>query len=251
MARRLSALLGIGLLAGCSFVMEEKTSPELDNIKLAESRIALGLAYLNENQWERARYNLETAVQIAPLYPRSRLSFAHYLQKVGEFEQAELQYIAALKHSPKEGDVQNNYGVFLCRQSRFSEAQRAFARAIALPFYYKLSASYENAALCSLKSGQIEDAKKWFKKALAHEPNRLLSSVQLANMEVEDLQLNEARARLTQLHKQYGYQANTLLIMIMLESKAQRVNEVEKYAHLLALRFPESKEHRQYLANEY
>lgn len=251
MKRRLSALLIMGILAGCVTVTDGKDKLKFDNIQLAESRIALGLAYLNEGQWERARYNLETAVQAAPEYHRSRISFAHYLEEVGEISQAQAQYKAAIRYSPENGDVQNNYGVFLCRQSRFTQAQRAFANAVKLPFYYRLSSSYENAALCAFKEGKKEEAKMWFEKAVAHEPNRPVSTIALANMEVADNQLNEARSRLSHLHKQYDYGSSSLFIMIVLENKAKRANEVEKYAHLLASRFPQSKEYRQYLANEY
>lgn len=251
MARMFVSLLMIGLLAGCVTVQDQNSRVKFDEIQIADSRIALGFAYLNEGQWEKARQNFEIAVQVAPKYHYSRVSFAHYLQKVDENEQAEQQYKTALRYSPTNGDLLNNYGVFLCQQDRYDEAQRAFAKAIVQPNYYALSGSYENAALCALKIGDKDEAKVWFKKAIAHQPNRPLATVWLANLELADNQLNEARLRLFHLHKQYGYRPNTLLTMIEIESKAKRPNEVDKYASLLAKRFPESTEYRQYLANEY
>ncbi|WP_407332361.1 type IV pilus biogenesis/stability protein PilW [Enterovibrio sp. 27052020O] len=251
MARTLSTLLLMGLLAGCVTVTDKQSNVKFDSIDAAESRIALGIAYLNAGQWERARQNLEMAVQFAPTYYRSLISFAHYLQQVEEFDQAEQQYITALRHSPKNGDVQNNYGVFLCRQERYDEAQKAFAKAIAQPYYYKLSGSFENAALCALKAGDTESAKLWFAKAIDHEPNRPLSSVQLARLEIKDNQLNDARLRLFKFHKRYGYRPGSLYTLIELENKAERPSEVARYASLLARQYPESNEYRQYLANEY
>ncbi|MDD1792720.1 type IV pilus biogenesis/stability protein PilW [Enterovibrio makurazakiensis] len=251
MARTLSTLLLMGLLAGCVTVTDKQSNVKFDSIQAAESRISLGIAYLNAGQWERARQNLEMAVQFAPKYYRSLISFAHYLEKVEEFDQAEQQYITALRYSPKNGDVQNNYGVFLCRQERYSEAQKAFAKAIDQPYYYKMSGSFENAALCALKAGERQQAKIWFEKAIDHEPNRPLSSVQLARLEVEDSELNDARIRLFKFHKRYGYRPNSLLTLIELESKAERPNEVTRYANVLARQFPKSNEYRQYLENEY
>lgn len=251
MARMLSTTILIGLLVGCVTVTDDNLNVKFDKIQIAESRIELGLAYLEEGQWERARHHLETAVQIAPKYYRSRLSFAHYLQAVGEEQQAELQYKMALRHSPKNGDVYNNYGVFLCREARFDDAQRAFAQAIVQPQYYSLSATYENAALCALKAGDKNDAKVWFKKAIAHEPNRPIATLKLAELETAENEFDEARSRLFALHKRYGYQPDTLLALIEVESKAKQPISVEKYANLLAKRFPKSKQYRQYLANEY
>ena len=221
--------LSLGLtFSGCVTVTENEMAEHADSVEVAESRISLGLAYLNAQQWERARQNLEQAVQFAPKYYRSRIALAYYLQKVGENDQAEAQYKTALKFSPKNGDVQNNYGVFLCRQNRFNEAQQAFSRAIEQPYYYKLSASYENAALCALKAQDSIDAKVWFEKALAHEPNRPVSILQLANMEVADGEFNDARIRLFLFHKRFGYRPDTLLTMIELEDKAGRPEESEK-----------------------
>lgn len=251
MARMFLAFLFIGLIAGCVTVNESPSSQQIDPIDVSESRIALGLAYLKTEQWERARQNLEQAVQFAPKYYRARIALAYYLQEVDEDNQAEVQYKEALQLSPENGDVQNNYGVFLCKTGRFLEAQRAFQRAIDQPYYYKLSVSYENAALCALKAQDLQNAKRWFKKALDHEPNRPLSTMQLANMEVADGDYNDARTRLFLFHKRHGYQPDTLLTLIELENKAGRPEESEKYAGLLALQFPESRKYNQYLENEY
>lgn len=251
MAGKLITLLLMGLLAGCVTVTEKQNNTKFDSIDASEARISLGLAYLKAGQWERSRQHLEQAVQFAPTYYRALISLAHYLQEVGEYEQAEQQYQTALRHSPNNGDVQNNFGVFLCRQMRYDEAQQAFAQAIALPYYYKLSGSFENAALCALKAGDRKRAKVWFAKAVDHEPNRPLSSIHLARIEVEENQLQDARLRLFHFHQRYGYQPASLLMLIELENKAERPQDAERYASLLADKFPTSKEYRQYLTNEY
>lgn len=251
MTRMVFIFLLISGLSGCVTVSTSPSQQKQDPYKASESRISLGLAYLKAGQWERARQNLEQAVQFAPKYYRARISLAYYLQTVGEDKQAETHYRQALKESPLNGDVQNNYGVFLCRQARFSEAQRAFKKAIEKPHYYKLAASYENAALCALKEKDRSNAKRWFAKALDHEPNRLMSTVQLANMEVADGDYKDARLRLHSFHKRYGYRPDTLLTLAELEDKAGRPEKSEKYAGLLALQFPESREYKQYLENEY
>ncbi|PKF50871.1 type IV pilus biogenesis/stability protein PilW [Enterovibrio nigricans] len=251
MARTLISLLLMGLLAGCVTVTDEKTQANFDNIQAAESRISLGLAYLKDGNWLRARENLEMAVQFAPRYDRALITFAHYLQEVGEFEQAEAQYKAALRYSPKNGDAHNNYGVFLCKQARFDEAQEAFEDAIAQPNYYKLADSYENAALCALKADDNLDAKQLFQKAIDHEPNRPVSSLRLAQLEIEEGELVQAKLRLFHFHKRYGYQPSSLLAMVKLETLAQQPSEAVRYARILEKKFPESNEYRQYLANEY
>ncbi|RXJ73176.1 type IV pilus biogenesis/stability protein PilW [Veronia nyctiphanis] len=241
----------MAVLTGCVTVTEEKSPSGSDTIQKAESRIALGLGYLKAGQWQSARRNIELAVQYAPKYYRSLMSYAYLLEEMDELDAAEKQYKKALRYSPKNGDVQNNYGVFLCRLERYDEAQAAFANAIAQPYYYKTSGSYENAALCALKFGDMQLARESFEKALSHEPNRPLSTLQLAKLELEDGEYNEARSRLFYFHKRYGYRADSLYLLIKLESAQGHNMEVARYAEVLAGQYPESKEYRLYLANEY
>lgn len=241
----------ITLLTGCTTVTEQKNNADFDNIRAAEARITLGLGYLENGNWQRARENLELALQYAPNHYRSLITMAYYLQQVEENEQAETLYKKALREAPRNGDVLNNYGVFLCKHGRYDEAQGAFQRAIEQPYYYLVSASYENAAYCELKSGQRDKAKEKFAKAVDHEPNRVRSSLQLAKMEIEDGELEQARFRLFNFHKRYGYRPFGLLLLVKLESSAGRDDEVGRYGELLASKFPESKEYRLYLENEY
>ncbi|MFD2179473.1 type IV pilus biogenesis/stability protein PilW [Veronia pacifica] len=248
---RVYLILIISVLTGCVTVKEEQNKPEFDNIQAAESRISLGLGYLKAGEWQQGRQNIELALKHAPTYYRSLLTYAYLLQKTGDIKLAEKQYKKALRYSPKNGDVQNNYGVFLCRYKRYDEAQAAFAKAIAQPYYYKTSGSYENAALCAMKAGDVAKAKEMFDKALKHEPNRVVSTLQLVRLELKDGEYNQARSRLFYFHKRYGYRADSLYLTIKLESAQDRLLEVEKYAKVLASQYPESKEYRLYLANEY
>ena len=47
--------------------------------------------------------------------------------------------------------LQNNYGVFLCRQKKYTEAIIHFLLATKDPAYLHVSDAYQNAAHCALK----------------------------------------------------------------------------------------------------
>ncbi|WP_299015774.1 type IV pilus biogenesis/stability protein PilW [uncultured Photobacterium sp.] len=239
------------LLIGCVTVDEAGNKKEFDNIEASEARISLGLNYLESGQWQRARDNLELALKYAPDYYRAQNAMAYYYQRVDEPKQAEAMYKQALRDSPKNGDVRNNYGVFLCRQERYNEAIASFEKAIKQPYYYLTSASYENAGLCSLKSGDTEKALGYFEKALAYDPYRPKSMLQLAQLEIDSQNLKDARVMLSKFNKRYGYKADSLWLLIRLENQAGRPTQVEKYAALLKEQFPESQLYKKYLANEY
>ncbi len=251
MLRWSAILLFFGLLSGCVTVSEDETGDSFDNVQAAEARVTLGLNYMQQGQWQRARENLELAMQYAPDYYRSLIGMAYYLQNVGSDDEAEGLYKKALRYSPDNGDVLNNYGVFLCRKERYDDAQNAFSKAIKQPYYYQVAASYENAAFCELKAGNRETAIYKFEKALANEPTRPKTLLQLADIKIEDDKYNQARLHLFAFNKRYGYQPTSLLMLIQLEAKAGRQIEVDRYGELLATMYPDSEQYQRYIANDY
>lgn len=215
------ALLTVSLLvsAGCVTVNESDEMTDAEIIRAAEARVTLGLSYLNAGNMIKARENLELAVRYAPDYYRSQTSLAYYYQQVDENELAEKAYKRALRSSSKNGNVLNNYGVFLCKNGRYEEAQQKFTQAIDQPYYYLVSASYENAAMCALGSGDKVTAKTYFERSLAHDPNRVRSTLQLAKLNIDEGNYSEPRIALFKFTKKYGYKPVSLSLLIELEKK--------------------------------
>ncbi|ENM3913861.1 type IV pilus biogenesis/stability protein PilW [Vibrio cholerae] len=230
-------VFGLGLiiaLAGCVTVTETAgNATQSDPTEMAESRIALGLGYLENGSMIKARENLEKALQHAPDYYRSQLSMAHYYEAVGENDSARKMYRTALSKHPKNGNVLNNFGTFLCKQGEYDTADQYFRRAVEQPYYYLISASYENAGLCALKAGKTDNAREYFKRAIDHDPNRLLSILQLTKMEIEAGDYTPARLRLMDLNQRYGYQKASLKLLIELEKRAGNSALEQKYQTLL------------------
>ncbi|HDG1636517.1 TPA: type IV pilus biogenesis/stability protein PilW [Vibrio cholerae] len=230
-------VFGLGLiiaLAGCVTVTETAgNATQSDPTEMAEARIALGLGYLENGSMIKARENLEKALQHAPDYYRSQLSMAHYYEAVGENDSARTMYRTALSKHPKNGNVLNNFGTFLCKQGEYDTADQYFRRAVEQPYYYLISASYENAGLCALKAGKTDNAREYFKRAIDHDPNRLLSILQLTKMEIEAGDYTPARLRLMDLNQRYGYQKASLTLLIELEKRAGNSALEQKYQTLL------------------
>ncbi|MDH5928507.1 type IV pilus biogenesis/stability protein PilW [Vibrio lentus] len=223
------ALLASFSLVGCVSVTEGPPKIESDPIAMSESRIELGLGYMGQGNMVRARENLELAVKHAPSYYRARLSMAHYFERVGEIDEARVTYQKALRLDSKNGNVLNNYGTFLCKQGEYEQADRYFNQAIDQPYYYLVSASYENAAFCAFKAGEVEQARYYFTRAIDHDPNRVKSILQLSKIEVNTEDYNDARLRLFKFHQRYGYQVPSLQILIELEKKAGNSALQQKY----------------------
>ena len=236
--------MNMRVILGCAVVLLSAcaSSPDLEsnNIRAADARISLGLNYLFRENWLKAKENLEIALKYAPNYYRSLNSIAYYYQLVGEKELAEKHYKKALQQSPRNGDVLNNYGVFLCELGSYKQADELFNRAIKQPDYYKVAESYENAALCSLKKGEKEKAAYYFKRSLDYEPYQLLVMFELARLEFEMGKLGKAKDRLIKIHSKFGYQKQSLMLLINIEAQLNRSEIAEKYSAILKRMYPDS-----------
>lgn len=227
--RSLSFILSL-MLVGCVTVdATNQSDPSFNPTERAEARIALGIGYLEQGNMVKARENLEKALDHSPNYYRAQLSMAHYFEKVGETQSAERMYKTALKQHPRNGNVLNNFGTFLCKQGDYSSADKYFNAAIDQPYYYLISGSYENAAMCALKAGNNEQAKYYFTRTLDHDPYRANSILHLAKLEIEDGEYTQARIRLMKFHQSYGLQKPSLKLLINLEEQAGNPSLQQQY----------------------
>jgi type IV pilus assembly protein PilF len=226
-------LFWIALLPACSSVYQPEPRKTQDPVTMAEARIKLGVGYLQQQQFIKARQNFEKALGHAPNYYRSQLSMAYYYEKVGNSSKAASHYDRALRDNPHNGNVMNNYGTFLCKQGDYEKADQLFTRAINQPYYYLVSASYENAGICALKNKKLDKAQQYFQKAIAHQPLRPKSTLQLAAIEIQQQNYTQARVRLLQFHQRYGYTYSSLQLAVDLENKAGNQALEKKYRALL------------------
>lgn len=223
-------LLSQFALVGCVTVKEDGSPVVKANpVAMAESRIALGLGYLDGGNMIRAHDNLQQALNHAPQYYRAQLSMAHYYETVGEDIKAEQMYKRSLRQHTKNGNVLNNYGTFLCKRGDFEKADQMFNRAIEQPYYYLIPASYENAAFCALKSQDKDKARYYFTRAINHDPHRPKSILQLAKIEIDSGDYTEARIRLMRFNQMYGVKKPSLQLMIQLERAAGNEALEKKY----------------------
>ncbi|MGP8305233.1 type IV pilus biogenesis/stability protein PilW [Vibrio sp. YIC-376] len=200
-----------------------------DPVAMAESRIALGLGYLESGSTIRAHDNLQQALTHAPQYYRAQLSMAHYYETVGEDSKAEDMYKRSLRQHTKNGNVLNNYGTFLCKRGQFQQADKMFNRAIEQPYYYLIPASFENAAFCALKSKDTDKAKYYFTRAIDHDPHRPKSILQLAKLEIDAGEYTDARIRLMRFNQMYGVNKPALQLMFELERAAGNESLEQRY----------------------
>ncbi|NLS14084.1 type IV pilus biogenesis/stability protein PilW [Vibrio sp. SM6] len=223
------------LLTGCVTITDKgrtegkRVAVKANPIEKAQSRITLGLAYLEQGDKIRALENFQKAYQHAPSYYRAQLTLAHYYELVGNNQRAQTFYSQAMATHRTNGDVLHLYATYLCKQGNYREADTLFNRAIALPNYVGIADSYENAGFCALKSGNSQRAQHYFARTLDYDANRPNSLLQLAKLEIDDDLLVQARARLMQFNQIYGARKSSLKLLVTLETQAGNISLAQRY----------------------
>lgn len=134
-------------LAGC---VSSQIDPEFNRSEALKARINLALAYLEQQDYPKAKENIDKAIahDIKDYLPYSVL--AYYYQQTGDVANSQKAYQKALKLSQNRPDVLNNYGTFLCKQGQFQQAYSQFEQALQSKHaYYNQADTLENIILCA------------------------------------------------------------------------------------------------------
>ncbi|MFI8416606.1 type IV pilus biogenesis/stability protein PilW [Serratia sp. NPDC078593] len=242
---RWGCLLVASLLVGCA-----SSSPESD-AAAGQTRLQLGLAYLQQGDLDAARQNLQKALDAAPHDYRPLLGMALYEQRTGNHAAAEQRYQRALKLAPGNGTVLNNYGAFLCSLGQYVAAQQQFSAAVLAPEYGQVADSLENAGYCFLKAGQNDEARRLLSRALKVNPDKGLPLLAEAEKQFGAGKRAQSQLMLDVYQHVLPASADSLWLQIRFAALAGRQDSVQRYGRQLARSFPQSKQYQQFLANEY
>ncbi|CAH0532863.1 Beta-barrel assembly-enhancing protease [Vibrio stylophorae] len=248
---RVLLLLSSLLLGACQSTGVDELPGGFDKMSAAENRIKLGLGYIEKGNMQRAYEHLRMAVTYAPDYYRAQLSLAYYYQLVEDNERAEITFNQALRDNPDNGDVLNNYGVFLCKNKDYKRSVDLFLRATQQPYYYQVASSFENAAMCSALDGNQKAAEEYYQRALDYDPKRDTSAFPYAEMLIEQKRYEDARQVLNRFARRSKVTPEVLWLFIRIEYLDNNPEQLEYYGDLLMDHFPESQQFKKYLAHEY
>jgi len=254
--RVILSIILVSLLSACVTKNYENNDdkPVIENSstnnEIAMTRISLGLGYLKMGNTTQAKLNLEKAKRFAPKLTQVYTAFAHYYDTVEEPEKAITSYKKALSLDNKDADTLNNYGVFLCRQQRYVEAEKQILRAIDIPSYLLVSQSYKNLALCQLKANNFDKAKLYFEKSIAHNPNNASTLLEMVRLQYAFGEYQKAQTFLRKYEKaSRRFNANALALAYKVYEKQHNRRVAKNYGAMLVKMFPNSYEAKQYILN--
>ncbi len=158
---RLGAIVLFISLSACTGVAK-------DDHKASEYNSELGVRYLQQGRLKLADEKLRKALVQNPNSAQSNHYFALLQQRLGLNNQADSHFQKAIKITPKDPELRNNYGSFLCKTGKPQAAVSQFLEAIKNPLYSTPEFAYTNAGICLRKASNDNNiqAEKYFLLAL-------------------------------------------------------------------------------------
>jgi type IV pilus assembly protein PilF len=241
-SRRLPWLLAAALVtAGCGGAPPRSASPSAGGAASpAEIQVGLAQGYLRQGRLDIAMARANRALELDPRLPSAHTVAAIIYQRVGDEEAAARHYARAVELAPRDGDVLNNHGTFLCARGEFERADALFERALRDPFYRTPAVALANRGSCALKAGRVDEADRYLRAALEIEPaygDALFAMASLNHARGDDLR---ARAFIERYLAAAPASAEALALAIRIEERLGNRRQAEDYRSRLRREFPDS-----------
>jgi type IV pilus assembly protein PilF len=204
----------------------------------------LASLYYQRGNMGVALEELRTATEADSGYAPAHGMLGMVYMDLRENRLAQDSFERALKLSPNDGDINHNYGWFLCQTKREPDSIKYFLQAIRNPLYATPWRSYSAAGLCALRTDRLKEAEGFFERALRMEPDEPTSLLQLGEIRYRQGRMDEARRLVSRHNKVVAPSAESLWLALRIERRlGQRVAE-QGYANQLRRRYPGSPEYQ-------
>ncbi len=158
-------------------------------------------------------------------------------------------YEKAIRVAPKDFEVQNTYAVFLCRQKEFEDAARYFDKAIRHPENDDSHLTMANAGMCMLEKPDMVAAEAYFRDALQRKPRYGDALIQLCLMKYQQKDYLSARAFLQRFMAGNVSTAGVLYLASKIEDMLGNDRGRTEFEDQLIRDFPTSPEARKVLGS--
>lgn len=215
--------------------------------KRAQIRLELAINYYQDRKYEIALDEIKQAIAAAPDFADAYSVRALIYTAMGENALADENYRHALRLAPRNPDLANNYGLFLCEAGgKPDEAMKYFESALASRAYASPAKALTNAGNCSLKLKHIDAAERYLLEALRYEPELPAIQAGLARVYFERRDYTRAGFfinRLTEAAKLESLSADVLWLAIRVKHMVGDRSMEATLAAQLRKRFPGSPEY--------
>lgn len=241
----LCCVFSVLMLAGCATDPSRPDGPKSAAREVAEVNASLGQEYMSRGQLEIALDKLKKAVTADPAYAPAQTLLAVLYERIDDPVGAERHYRLAVEAAPQNGDVNNNYGVYLCQAGQVAKAEPYFLAAVKDPFYRTPGVAYANAGSCWLQAGDLDKAERYLRQSLEYDAEFADALLSLADINARRGDFFRARAFLQRYESTGSESAQSLLLAYRVERELGNAATAASYRERLLSQFSNSRQARE------
>ena len=204
----------------------------------------LAAAYFERGNMAVALEELRVAAGADSTYAPAYSLFGLVYMELRERDLAAKNFERALSLAPNDGEINHNYGLFLCQTERAPDSIKYFMQAVKNPLYATPSRSYSAAGLCTLRANNTKEAEQFFERALRLEPDEPSSLLHLGQIRYKQGRMDDARRLVSRYNKRGEPNSESLWLALRIERKLGQRTAEQSYANQLRRRFPGSPEYQ-------
>ncbi|MGB8299685.1 MAG: type IV pilus biogenesis/stability protein PilW [Azonexus sp.] len=219
----------------------------------AKIHTELAAAYYQAGNPAVALEEVRIALEADPDYVQAYSVRGLIRAQLKENAKAEEDFQRALRIAPKNPDINNNYGWFLCETGQPRQSIQYFLNAVKDPLYETPEVAYANAGKCALKAGDMDGAQEYLLQSLRLAKSQAPETrYQLANVFYLRGNLDESKVYLNEAVKAMEPPTpEALWLGVRLERKLGNKAGEGSYASQLRSRYPTSREYQLFLKGNF
>ena len=221
-------------LSGCSGQVKKAQASDFNS--------ELGIRYLQKGRLKLANEKLEKSLKQNPNSVKSNHYYAILQQRLGNTGKAAQHFSKAIRLDPKNPELRNNYGSFLCETKRPEAAVQQFLIAVKDPLYSTPAFAYTNAGICLRKSNKHAQAEKYFRLALERKSSFPSALLEMAKLYKDKKNFPKAQAFMLRYEKVGKSTPEALKLCVTINRKMRDNAKASACRSTLLRLFPSSPE---------
>ncbi len=210
----------------------------------AKIHTELAAEYFNRGQLDVALEEISEALNAQSNYALAYNVLGLVNMTLNENDKALDSFDKAIRLAPKNSEINNNYGWFLCQRlpQRMDQAIGYFMTATQDPLYATPEMAFANAGLCEIKRQNYDVAEAFLQKALVIQPKYSPAIIGVIDIDFRRGNLMNARSRLTDFLQNNASTPESLFLAIQIEQAIGDQLTADSYIFQLQKHFPDSRE---------
>lgn len=241
MKTRFAFLLLVNLsLCACTGMHKQEAELDVSEPSPADGYTELGIAYLERGQDDLALQNFKQALEADSRNSEAHNAIAALYRKLSQKSLWEFHLKQAVSLRSSNASAQTNYGVYLCAQENYGEADERFKKAIDTPLYKTPWVAMTNAGICADMAGKLQDAENYLRQALKLQPAFSLALLAMAEISLKSNNPMSGRAFIQRYLSSTKPNAQVLLLGMQIEQALGDPAASNSYRSQLENQFPDS-----------